>query len=138
MRALVFLSTLLGLSYSVISNRNSRRLCFYGWTQFEQDCYKAYKMRAQFMEAENKCNEVGAHLTSIHSVEENDFLREFTRTGNVQENKWDNNVWIGFFFEKQSGTWKWLDGSPTDYTNWATGEPNFMEYDSEGQASVEL
>ncbi|CAO4373892.1 unnamed protein product [Caenorhabditis nigoni] len=136
MRALVFLSALLGLSYSVISNRNFRRRCFHGWIQFEQDCYKPYRMRARFMEAENKCKEVGGHLTSIHSPEENDFLRGLTSTGHVQENRWDNNVWIGFFYEKQSETWKWLDGSPTDYTNWATKEPNFMDYDSEYQASM--
>lgn len=31
------------------------------------------------------------------------------------------SIWIGL--EKGSGQWKWNDGDPLNYTNWAPGEP---------------
>ena len=33
-------------------------------------------------------------------------------------------TWIGFNDKASEGTWVWSDGSPTDYVNFQSGEPN--------------
>lgn len=48
--------------------------CEEGWYKFDEKCYKIVKENGVQAEAEAKCQEMGAHLASIHSKEENDFL----------------------------------------------------------------
>jgi len=33
-------------------------------------------------------------------------------------------LWLGATDEENEGTWKWLDGTPFSFSNWAPGEPN--------------
>ena len=56
-----------------------------------------------------------AHLASIHSAEEQHFLRS---------NSPYNDMWIGGTDEVQEGSWTWSDGSPWVYDKWESGEPN--------------
>ena len=35
-----------------------------------------------------------------------------------------NKGWIGFNDIATTNTWVWTDGTPSDYTNWNTNEPN--------------
>ena len=80
--------------------------CFnygYGGTQYATD-------------AEENCQAHGGHLASIHSVEEQDFLKH---TFNPSE-----RVWIGAVDPNQNGGWEWTDGSSFDFSNWSSGQPN--------------
>ncbi|CAP29460.1 Protein CBG09931 [Caenorhabditis briggsae] len=36
------------------------------------------------------------------------------------------NIWIGLYYS--DGYWKWIDGTPADYANWASREPNNVTY----------
>lgn len=34
--------------------------------------------------------------------------------------------WIGLSLPENEQTWKWTDGQPINYTNWLTGQPNYI------------
>ncbi|XP_002737989.1 C-type Lectin CRL-like [Saccoglossus kowalevskii] len=88
------------------------------WYPYNGYCYKYYECEMEWTMAEAQCltDSPTAHLASIHSSEENDFV--FAFQGGL------NNIWIGFNDRAQQYTWEWSDGSPVDYTNWHSGEPN--------------
>uniref|UniRef100_A0A3B5KPP7 C-type lectin domain-containing protein n=1 Tax=Xiphophorus couchianus TaxID=32473 RepID=A0A3B5KPP7_9TELE len=57
------------------------------------------------------CQMMGAHLLSIHSREESQFIKERLRRV---------CVWIGL---RDEDTMKWTNGKPVSYTNWSPVEP---------------
>jgi len=89
-------------------------LCPDKWISFNFHCYRLFKERLPSIDAELKCRTEGAHLTSIQSVHENEFVRSIA----------DRRVWIGGSDLSQEGMWTWYDGSAWKYTNWVYGEPN--------------
>jgi len=64
-------------------------------------------------EARSKCLERGGDLASIHSYEENDFISGLIQTYS----------WIGLNDIEAESYFKWSDGTPLDYTNWRTDNP---------------
>lgn len=67
-------------------------------------------------DAESDCVKSGAHLASIHSVEENDFINKLHDPTGV------HNTCIGGI--RDGSSFKWNDGSAYNYQNWNSGEPN--------------
>ena len=57
----------------------------------------------------------GYDLTSIQDQAEADWL--YSTFGNINDGFW---IGLNDFY----GVFEWSDGSPVNYTNWATGEPN--------------
>ena len=76
--------------------------------------YKVYTLSKSWKEAKAYCEELGGHLATITSAEEQTFIKTFS-TG---------RYWLGGTDEQKEGTWKWITGEAWDYTNWNTGEPN--------------
>ena len=89
--------------------------CDNGWSIFGNACYKVSNETTDWYDAERTCNEYGAHLTSIHSKEEADFILSLQHTSSA-------NIWIGG--HRSGNVFKWIDGTTIDYTNWWTNEPN--------------
>jgi hypothetical protein len=50
--------------------------CPGGWEEFERYCYQVRPTVKHWIEAENDCTMTGAHLASIHSQAENDFIND--------------------------------------------------------------
>ncbi|CAJ0926198.1 unnamed protein product, partial [Mesorhabditis belari] len=97
--------------------------CPSGWTYIEtfKSCYKLiYTVNGA--SGDENCRVANANLASIHSPEQNQIVYELTKTG-VN----DLQAWILFGGQRTGpgvDDWKWSDGSPWNYTNWAPGEPN--------------
>lgn len=52
----------------------ARGSCEAGWSYFDQFCYFFDETRRTFEDSEQACSDLGGHLVSIHSAEEESFL----------------------------------------------------------------
>ena len=59
----------------------------------------------------------GAHLATVNSQAENDFLT-------AQFIQLETESWLGGTDELSEGTWRWITGEPWSFQNWQAGEPN--------------
>ncbi len=64
--------------------------------------------------SEKKCEELGGHLVTITSAEEQAFIESINNT--------QSRLWMGAF--RIDDGWGWVTGEAFEYTNWGTGEPN--------------
>lgn len=64
-------------------------------------------------DAQKHCRNVSSDLVSIHSVEENEAVR----------NSGSKEVWIGLFKDR----WKWSDGSNSSFRYWKSRQPNYLK-----------
>jgi Ca2+-binding RTX toxin-like protein len=79
---------------------------------------------ATWQEAQAEAKSLGGNLVTINDQAENDWLVKMFGTG---------NLWTGYTDEQTDGTFKWVDGSTSNFTNWNTGEPNNADYDVNGE-----
>ncbi|KAK0423787.1 hypothetical protein QR680_008333 [Steinernema hermaphroditum] len=100
------------------------QLCPDGWDYFNQtdSCYKYYKQTWSFKGSEQFCVSRGAHMVSIHTKEENDFVCEMSEIVGVDENRL--SIWIGGYAPNKDNVFAWLDNSTWDYSWFHPAEPN--------------
>ncbi|KAI2660737.1 Ladderlectin [Labeo rohita] len=97
------------LLFTVFSMGNAEvEKCPYGWRILESNATSSSLGRLTGSQQRN-CQSLGASLASVHSKLENDFLLSLLPSSSTQS--WD-------------GEWMWSDGTPYDYTNWCSVEPN--------------
>eukprot|EP00091_Calanus_sinicus_P011737 TRINITY_DN264_c0_g1_i2.p1 TRINITY_DN264_c0_g1~~TRINITY_DN264_c0_g1_i2.p1 ORF type:complete len:170 (-),score=40.67 TRINITY_DN264_c0_g1_i2:136-645(-) len=95
--------------------------CDSGWSRFGSHCYKYFdEAGLAWTAAKERCEKEGAHLTSIHSEEENKFLASLVPKDAAGE----TYVFIGGTDAAAQGTFVWTDGSAWDYNNWMPGQPD--------------
>ena len=70
-----------------------------------------------------------AHLVSINDAAEQEWLVKIFGTA---------PVWIGLTGVEKEGEWKWMNGEPTTYTNWAPDEPTDAEQGKESYVFMGL
>ena len=92
-------------------------VCEEGWEEFENSCYKHFPEVHDWTAAKDDCVEKGAHLVSIHSIEELHFVRNlhYSSTKPIK-------TWIGG--KRVGGDFQWTDGSNFDFEHWDDNEPN--------------
>nr|XP_008108948.1 PREDICTED: lectin [Anolis carolinensis] len=102
----------------------TRGFCGKGWVQYMNACYKVEKKPKNWNEAEMACQRYGthAHLASIHSTEENDFI--FHLMGKPLDRLNGEAYWIGGHDTFKEGTFVWTDGSRFDFQSFFPTEPN--------------
>ncbi|KAK2811267.1 hypothetical protein Q5P01_000261 [Channa striata] len=95
-------------------------LCSSGWTRINGACYKYIPTVMTWAKAEINCKSMGAHLASVHSINEYQEIQKL-----IQAASQDNGeTWIGGSNAQEDSVWLWTDGGDFDYTNWCPGEPN--------------
>ncbi|XP_015231949.1 PREDICTED: ladderlectin-like [Cyprinodon variegatus] len=123
---MMLLFILFGLSLAAVapSDRQEPKLlrggCNNFWYDFENSCYKYVATLMTWADAEKHCVSQGANLVSIHSMEEENFVKDLIKNFDPAE----GFNWIGLSDAQQDGTYFWSDGSPFDFSFWYPGEPN--------------
>ncbi len=68
-----------------------------------------------WQQAKTYCENNGGHLAIVNNAQENEYLRARLMS---------DYAWIGYSDHVHEGSYKWVDGSVGNYTNWNAGEPN--------------
>ena len=95
------------------AHSNAANNCPPTWSVFGSNCYKFFEIKKSFNDAEKHCLLEGAHLASVHSVEENNFLANLS----------SDQFYFGGNDMNISTAWAWSDNSPWVFTNWHPGQP---------------
>ncbi|KAK9517700.1 hypothetical protein VZT92_023046 [Zoarces viviparus] len=90
------------------------------WYSFNGRCYKYLATDMTWADAEIHCVGEGANLVSIHSLQEQKFVKFLIKNFDPSE-AW---TWIGLSDIHKEGTWMWSDGSSANFFFWHSGEPN--------------
>ncbi|GBO37463.1 hypothetical protein AVEN_15381-1, partial [Araneus ventricosus] len=77
--------------------------------------------RLSWYDAQKYCQAFGGDLASFHSEDEEKIGLSF------QYKSLSHPYWIGLHLDPVTETYKWSDGSPLDYENWAPGHPNHRD-----------
>ena len=98
---------------------SGQSVCPSGWTLHQTSCYRLFEHKVYYYDAMVGCaNSVSAqsNLASVHSPDENSFLKTFVSAYDY--------VWIGLHDMENEGSFQWTDASPVNYTNWSAGQPD--------------
>ncbi|KAI5758531.1 CD209-like protein [Gulo gulo luscus] len=93
------------------------RPCPWKWELFQGNCYFFSQTQNVWKDAISACQNLGAQLVIINSMEEQKFLKSWNTKNNQR-------TWIGLSDHHNEGSWKWLDNSPLQLSFWKEGEPN--------------
>jgi hypothetical protein len=92
--------------------------CPDGGKAFAGHCYARFTDFKNWDAARKTCSDKQGHLVSIGSAEENAFVDTQLIGSSVID------VWIGYSDGGLEGSFVWVDGASTSYTNWDKNEPN--------------
>ncbi|MBR5825640.1 MAG: hypothetical protein IKY78_00995 [Clostridia bacterium] len=86
--------------------------------EFNGHYYKVYEGCLSWEQAKTYCEEMGGHLVTITSSEENNFV------SNLMNQKNKVRCWLGATDVEKQGEWRWITGEEFSYCNWLRGEPS--------------
>ncbi|GMR52159.1 hypothetical protein PMAYCL1PPCAC_22354 [Pristionchus mayeri] len=81
-------------------------------------CYQVSTAAENWEDAQKICKTLGADLASVHSAQENSFIRRLAMSHGALK-----GVFLGGKSTGKDNGFGWTDGSPWDYNSFATGYP---------------
>ena len=87
-------------------------------SKFKGHFYKVYNRSVNWHDARKASENMGGHLVTITSMEEQDFVCDL-----VEGNGTKNCYWIAGR-KNSDGVWHWITGEPATYINWAKDQPD--------------
>lgn len=72
-------------------------------------------------DAKKYCESLGGYLAVINNATENTALYNYMRDCGYE------SAYFGYTDSELEGNWQWVNNDTSDYTNWASGEPNNEE-----------
>jgi len=84
--------------------------CPLGWSHFEGKCFQAVVEKLDWISARAFCKSEGGELASIHSSQENSFVKDLVRAVGIED-----LFWLGGTDSESETVWQWSDGTPWDY-----------------------
>uniref|UniRef100_A0A914NXQ7 C-type lectin domain-containing protein n=1 Tax=Panagrolaimus davidi TaxID=227884 RepID=A0A914NXQ7_9BILA len=102
--------------------------CPPSWVYYETTgfCYKVFE-NSDWHSAENGCVKNGAHLASIHSLEEAMFVGILAYIPGAEQCDGTKQTWIGLYTNDNGISWQWTDRTPFDYNKWGITQPDLPE-----------
>ncbi|XP_058267807.1 C-type mannose receptor 2 [Hemibagrus wyckioides] len=91
--------------------------CDIGWQNFQAGCYRLNLEKLDWNYAEKSCQKMDAHLVSIHTLPELEFINMHMKR-DVEE------LWIGLHDTLMQMNFVWTDHTPVTFTFWHPFEPN--------------
>ncbi|KAA3614542.1 MAG: hypothetical protein DWQ01_02220 [Planctomycetota bacterium] len=87
---------------------------------FRETSGKLYRLldQAEWILAGQTAELLGGTLAYVGSEEENDWIRS-TFSENLAP-----RIWLGYTDALREGEWRWLNGRPTQFTNWVEDQPD--------------
>ena len=122
----LFLTVAIALSWGVaVSTNNAIASSNQNYLNYNGHTYVMFDLNYKWTEAKEYCEEIGGHLVTITSKEED------TAIYNWLISKGYYTVFLGASCE--SGVWEWVNGEPFEYQNWHEYEPSgggekYLEY----------
>jgi hypothetical protein len=79
-------------------------------------CYMWFDQDREWDDAVSDCAGLGAHLVTVGDAAENTLVQALGASAGY--------VWLGASDLVLEGSWIWVDGVPSSYTNWSSGQPD--------------
>nr|XP_008258003.1 C-type lectin domain family 4 member D [Oryctolagus cuniculus] len=92
--------------------------CPVGWRAFQSNCYLPLNDNRTWTESERNCSGLGAHLATIGTEAEQNFITPFLDR--------QYSYFLGLTDEKTEGQWHWVDQTPFNphMTFWHKNKPS--------------
>jgi hypothetical protein len=97
--------------YSVV-----KATCPVGWTQYDTNCYKFGLVAVTWSVCQSTCASLNAMMLCVTDASTNAWL--WTQTGDASP------TWIGLSDIGHVGTYTWVSGCSSTYTNWENAQPD--------------
>ncbi|XP_048837198.1 C-type lectin domain family 4 member E-like [Brienomyrus brachyistius] len=99
--------------------------CPQDWKEHNTKCYYFSTSVATWSESQNNCRKQAAHLVTVNSEEEQDFITK----------ERSSSYWIGLTDSAKEGVWRWVDDTDLKQTFWLFGEPDNKDQQSAGKTA---
>ena len=84
---------------------------------YDGHIYLIFTESVSWFDAYSRCEELGGHLVTITSENEQTYLESY-----MNSKSFTSRAWIGAYSD--GNKWQWITDEEFDYTNWHSGEPN--------------